>query len=372
VIYLLYASRKVHLKHLTEEDKELIQKLCQLSKEVYNQALKVIEEHYKKAGKVLHWIDIYKEIKDFEALKDLGTRYQAILKEASSNYWTYVTYRKNGKQYGKHWNIYDHFEELNPPAPKKHFFPLFSEDFQQKDSFIKLPLSVEYRKTHKDIFIELPETIKDKKIVRFVLRPLNSFKDYEIVLVYEQKEQHQELKREEALSIDFGVDNLSACVDTFGNSFLIDGRYLKSIIQGSNKYMAKIELLRDKQYPAYLKKKAKITADRENRIEDYLNKSVHYIISHCLKYKIGNIVYGTGISLHEAPNLGHRNNQIFTQFPYAKLIRKLKFQCKKFGISSEWIDECYTSQASFFDNDPLPEHLSRKQYEFSGRRKHRG
>lgn len=45
---MLYASRKINLKHLTNEEKELLGKLCGLSKEIYNSSLVSIQQTYQK------------------------------------------------------------------------------------------------------------------------------------------------------------------------------------------------------------------------------------------------------------------------------------------------------------------------------------
>lgn len=66
-------------------------------------------------------------------------------------------------------------------------------------------------------------------------------------MTYEIKEQPKAVSKDNALAIDLGVENLATCVTTEGQSFIIDGRYLKSIIQGFEKYMSKIRSIKHSQ-----------------------------------------------------------------------------------------------------------------------------
>ncbi len=209
--------------------------------------------------------------------------------------------------------------------------------------------------------------------MRFVVRPKFDFAEFELLLSYEVQVQPQILDKGKALAIDLGVENFATCVDDAGQSFIIDGRYLKSILQGFEKYMSKIKSMKHKQrIQGYTKREKSLLNKRQNKVEDYLNKSVHYIVDYCIKEKIGNIVVGYGYNFTSSPNLGHQNNQLFSLIPYFRFFDKLSFQCRKNGIWFKKLNESYTSKASFFDDDPIPESISRKKWEFSGRRRYRG
>lgn len=370
---MLYATRRINLKSLTSEQSNMLKQLCILSKEVYNMALQNIETHYSNTGQLLFWLQNYRHLKDSQAYKWLGSRYQAIVKEADSNYKTYVSNVTNGQKYGNRFKMYENWDKLKPPAPKEYFFPLICESFEMKDGKIKLPLSKEYRLKYENLYFPVPEDLKDSRIAKFIVRPKFNFSQYELLLIYEATETDTQLKPNEALAIDLGVSNFATCVTSLNQSFIIDGKYLKSIIQGFWKSMSEIRYFKKKQNTqGYTHKEKSLINRREAQVNDYLNKSVAYIIQHCLKYRIGNIVVGYGMNFQKSPNLGHRNNQIFSQMPYLQFITKLKFQCKKYGIQFSTIDECYSSKASFYDNDPLPDYISSKKWKFSGTRRYRG
>ena len=370
---MLYASRKINLKHLTNEEKELLGKLCGLSKEIYNFSLVNIQNTYQKSKHIYYWKEVLSGIKETTSYKELGTRYSAIVKEADSNFRTYISTIANGKKYGNRWLMYDNWEKHTPPTPKKHFYPLICEDFDQREGKIIVPLSQQYRKKYKNICLELPEDLRDKKINRFIIRPLFSLSEFELILIYTSEENSHDLDFTEAVGIDLGVNNFATCATSQGKSFIMDGRYLKAIIQGSNKYLAKINRMKAKQGLKHITKKERVSRKRrDKRVNDYLNKIVHYIVKHCIENKIGNIIYGYGINFTESPNLGHKNNQIFSQMPYSRFLQKLKFQCRKHGLKIIKVNECYTSKASFLDGDELPDYISGKKYGFSGKRRYRG
>ena len=73
-------------------------------------------------------------------------------------------------------------------------------------------------------------------------------------------------------------------------------------------------------------------------------------------------------------NLGKINNQKFTQIPFGKIRDILNYLCELNGINFIEQEESYTSKASFWDRDEIPVFSSESKvnYDFSGKRVHRG
>ena len=73
-------------------------------------------------------------------------------------------------------------------------------------------------------------------------------------------------------------------------------------------------------------------------------------------------------------NLGKKTNQNFVNIPLGNIKEKLEYLCKFYGIKFFKQEESYTSQASFFDGDEIPEYNADnpKEYKFSGKRIKRG
>ena len=185
---------------------------------------------------------------------------------------------------------------------------------------------------------------------------------------------HDNLDYERALGIDLGMVNFATCADSqTGECFIIDGKRLKSILQGYCKYLAvlrKASRQNDTKRIASLKKKT------YQRINNYVGKSTSYIVKYCLEHNIGKVCLGWGVHFQGKngnPNftLGV-NNQLFYLFPFARFKNALQFKCQFHGIKFVLVDEAYTSQASALDKDIMPEHLLPEKQLFSGKRIHRG
>lgn len=151
---------------------------------------------------------------------------------------------------------------------------------------------------------------------------------------------------------------------------------LKSINQWFNKYNAKLQSIKDKQgYGKTLTMKQKyIWNKRNNRVNDYLSKSARIIINYCLENNIGTLVCGYNNDFQRNSDIGKKNNQNFVNIPFSKLQSKLEYLCEFYGIKYVDQEESYTSKASFFDMDIIPEYKEKDniEYSFSGKRVRRG
>ena len=217
----------------------------------------------------------------------------------------------------------------------------------------------------------------DKKIKEIRIIPKLKARYFEIQYVYESKIEKLNLNKENALGIDLGINNLCTCVSNNGRSFIIDGRKLKSINQFYNKRNASLQALKDTKKKIKEKIKllqAKITMKRNNRVNDYLSKTARMIINYCIENDIGKIVIGYNVTFQRNSNIGKVNNQNFVNIPYGKLRDKLEYLCIMYGIEYILQEESYTSKASFFDKDDLPEYNADnpQEYIFSGKRIKRG
>ena len=176
----------------------------------------------------------------------------------------------------------------------------------------------------------------------------------------------------QALSIDLGTaDNLAACVDTLGNSFLIDARDLKAKNQLWNK---KVSTRKEGKPQGYWDNWLDcVTRKRNHQMRDGINKAAKLIINHCLKYGIGTLVMGWNEGFKVDANLGNLNNQKFVQMPLGKLKSRVKQLCDLHGIRFIETEEAYTSKASFLDGDSLPKYGEKPMgWKASGSRIKRG
>ncbi|MBE9037613.1 RNA-guided endonuclease InsQ/TnpB family protein [aff. Roholtiella sp. LEGE 12411] len=202
-----------------------------------------------------------------------------------------------------------------------------------------------------EFFLPMPSNIDYSKVKEFTILPKNGA--FYLEMSYEVAKQKHELDINQALSIDLGTaDNLAACVDTLGNSLLIDARVMKAMNQLWNK---KVSTRKSGKPEAYWDNWLdRVTRKRNHQMRDGINKAAKLIIDHCLKYGVGTLVIGWNKGFKESANMGRVNNQKFVQMPLGKLKDRLKQLCDLHGIRFIETEEAYTSKSSFLDGDSLP------------------
>jgi putative transposase len=202
-----------------------------------------------------------------------------------------------------------------------------------------------------EFFLPMPSNLDIAKVKEFTVLPKNGA--FYLEMSYEVEKQNHVLDINQALSIDLGTaDNLAACVDTLGNSLLIDARAMKAMNQLWNK---KVSTRKDGKPEAYWDNWLdRVTRKRNHQMRDGINKAAKLIVDHCLKYGIGTLVIGWNEGFKSNVNMGRINNQKFVQMPLGKLKDRLKQLCDLHGIRFQETEEAYTSKASFLDGDSLP------------------
>ena len=367
----MYLTLKQQVKHLSKKDFRNLKYLCHIAKNLKNQAIYNVRQHYFKNKKYLSYNENYKMLKNSENYKKLNSNMaQQILKEVDESFKSFfalLKLAKNGQYNGK--------IKLPNYLDKDGFTTLVIGFVRLKDDMLIVPYSNSFRKTHKEIVIKLPPVLKGKKIKEIRIIPKQHSRYFEIQYIYEVEEVQRELNKENALGIDLGIDNLCTCVTNNGASFIIDGRKLKSTNQYYNKINAKLQSIKDKQkIERTTLRQKRITRKRNNRINDYLSKAARTIVNYCLNNDIGKLVLGYNEDFQRKSNIGSINNQNFVNIPYGKLRDKLIYLCKLYGIEFKLQEESYTSKASFFDGDEIPiyDKENPQEYIFSGKRIKRG
>lgn len=189
---------------------------------------------------------------------------------------------------------------------------------------------------------------------------------YVVEVVYERKETDLGLNKDNFLSIDLGLNNLCSCISNVEtNSFIINGRVMKSVNQWYNKKKAKLmSFVGNKGTSNRIRK---ITLFRNCWIEDKLHKISRYIVDFCKSNNIGTIIIGLNKEWKNEINIGKRNNQHFVSIPHSKLIDKIVYKANLLGIEVITHEESYTSKIDHLAFEPL-----KKQESYLGKRKKRG
>lgn len=209
-------------------------------------------------------------------------------------------------------------------------------------------------------------------------------------IVYDQEvltnaEEIYGLDEDIIMSIDLGVENLTAITDNIGNRpIIIKTERLKAENQWYNKRKSSLQAIYDRQiFGCYLKKdkfgrikylvnktgkKSEIlTENRNNSVMDDLHKVSRYLIERALDIKSKTIAFVRNPGWKQKVKMGKRNNQNFVQIPYKKLIDMTRYKGEEYGIDVLDDTEEYTSKCSFLDSESIEFHTK-----YNGKRIYRG
>lgn len=369
----MYFTIKQQVKQLSKEDYKNLRELSHIAKNLTNEAIYNVRQSYFNEGKYLNYEKNYALLKNSENYKSLNSNMaQQILKEVDSMFQSFFGLIKLAEK-GRY-----SFKDIKLPyyLPKDSFTTLVIGFVRFNRNQLTIPYSQSYKKGHKGITINLPPKLAGKKVKEIRIIPKSKARFFEIQYCYEAEEIQSNLDENHALAIDLGIDNLAACVTSKGNSFIIDGKRLKSINQWFHKENARLQCIKDKQKfgKKSTNKQQTIRRNRNNKVNDYMNKSARMIINYCLNNDIGTLVCGYNKTFQRNSDIGKKNNQNFVNIPFGKLREKFRYLCKLYGIKYIEQEESYTSKASFFDEDIIPVYNqdTPQTYTFSGKRIKRG
>ena len=365
---------KHNLKHLTSKQYQMLREMCHLSKNVYNESVYNIRQHYFAEGTYLRYEANYPLMKNSENYRKLGANVaqqsMRCADQAFKSFFGLLKIAKSGKY--ESWKI-----RLPKYLPKDGVYKICFTQAQIKDGKFRVPVSSEMRKEFNErLLISIPLYLHDKHIRQIHIVPKHNGKFFEVNYMFDDVEPEKfELEKDKFLAIDLGINNFATCATNNGDSFILDGKKLKSINQWYNKQLARLSSIKDKQKIKnctnlqYL-----ITRRRNNRVQNYIYCAAKYIINYCKENKIGNIVVGYNDGFQENVKLGKVNNQQFVMIPFGRFKNRLEYICKQCGINFILQEESYTSKASFFDNDEIPKWnpLNPEKGNFSGKRVKRG
>ena len=362
---MLYGSSKIWLKNLSSHQLQELYTLTQLSRDIYNLSITKISQHYKKTSKVLNFQELKNSIKDSPEYETITGFYYGIMLSCISDFKKFIATNKYVENVSERQLEQKNLVSFNPPKFKKDYYVIVLTKVQLEDGCIVLPKT----KLTSEIKIKLPSNYIHKSIVRIIIRPMYAYKSWQLIIQYPvANENHNFSNKKKSLGIDLGLSNFASCATTEGESFIINGKELKSLIQGYCKFKSK--LLKSNGGNHNTRRVISLQKKTQNRVDDFVRKSANYILKYSKEHDISQIVLGWGIHF-QTVDIGI-NNQLFALFPFSKFKDLLSFRCEQHGISFKVIDEAYTSKASFLDSDPMPMHITRKKQIFSGLRVSRG
>lgn len=359
-----------------KETRAILEYLCEQSGKLYNNGVYFSRQTFFKTGKLLTGkfdLDFEPTVaKSLVAQSLPSTPAQQTLRSVTESFKSFKGLRElffKGEL---------HFKPKAPDYLKgsKLFKVAYPNSGGQKPTLVdgrlrfSLGLTVKRWFGVSEFFLPMPSNIEIASVKEFTILPKNGA--FYLEMSYEQVKQIHVLDIHQALSIDLGTaENLAACVDTLGNSLLIDARAMKAMNQLWNK---KVSTRKEGKPEAYWDGWLdRVTRKRNHQMRDGINKTAKLIIDHCLKHGIGTLVIGWNEGFKSNANMGRLNNQKFVQMPLGKLKNRLKQLCELHDIRFEVTEEAYTSKASFLDGDSLPKYGEKPEgWKASGKRIERG
>ena len=214
----MYLAVKQQLNNLSKDEYLVLRELCRVSKNLYNQTLYEIRQEYFKSKKYLNYYEVYKRLQNTENYSLLQAQVsQQTLKAVDENFKSFFGLIK---------------KKLKARIPKyldkDGFFKLTIPTVSIKNDKIQLPYSRQYAKEHNKIYLKVPNMLKGKEVKQVWIIPRQNARFFEVQYIY-KAEPKEKKPIKNALAIDLGIDNLCTCVTSEGNSFIMDGRKLKSL-----------------------------------------------------------------------------------------------------------------------------------------------
>ncbi|WP_293154352.1 MULTISPECIES: transposase [unclassified Microcoleus] len=360
----------------TKEVKALLEYLCQQSGKLYNSGVYLARQTFFKTGKLLTG--------KFDLSFESSVTKSMVAKSLPSTpmQQTLMSVTEAFKSFKELRDLYIKGQLHFQPKPPGYLTgsKLFKVAYPNSgglrpkliDNQLRFSLGLTVKRWFgvSEFFLPMPSNLDFSQVKEFTILPKNGA--FYLEMSYEVEKKQHNLDISQALSIDLGTaDNLAACVDTLGNSFLIDARAMKAMNQLWNKKVATRKEGKPEGYwDSWLDG---VTRKRNHQMRDGINKAAKLIANHCLKIGIGTLIVGWNEGFKSNSNLGKANNQKFVQMPLGKLKNRLKELCDLHGVRFVETEEAYTSKASFLDGDSLPKYGEKPSWwKASGKRIKRG
>lgn len=285
--------------------------------------------------------------------------YQQCLKLLEKNWKSYFA---SIKDYNKNPNKY-----LGMPKP-----PKFKNNKNKKNEVIFTKASIRYK--NNTLMLSVAKSIKEKfgvqslnfriddskipvdfsTIQQIKIQWNNSNKKWILNIIYERKEVNITKDYYDIMAIDLGMNNLATIIfQNNKNSYIVDGKYIKSKNSYYNKRIASLTSISMKQnknskYFKRTKKLIELQNKRNNFVKDYIHKASKKIIDLAIINKCHTIVIGDFKGVKQ-----NNKAKSFVQTPQIELVNKLKYKAELLGIKVVMQDESYTSGCSALDLEEI-------------------
>lgn len=335
-----------------------LDKLCFLSKNLYNITLYTIRQHYFNTKKYLSYFTTVENFAkenqvDYRALPAKVSNYTLQLVDQNMKSFFALLKKKQANQYTKPVRLPKYLDKKTGRQVVHYHKQALS---LKKDGFVKLSMSN----------IEFKTSVPKSEIQYLKLVPCGNH--IKVLIGYYKTKKQVKTSNKRFASIDIGQNNLMTVTSNAFHPVIYNGKPVKSVNQFYNKIKAEEQSRLIKQNNVnWSKKLGQLTLWRENQINNYFHKVTHHFVNYCIANDIDTVIIGRNQQWKDNINLGKRVNQNFVSIPFGRLYDLLKYKLKLKGISYIETEESHTSKCSFIDREEICHHDS-----YVGRRIKRG
>lgn len=335
-----------------------LDKLCFLSKNLYNITLYTIRQHYFNTKKYLSYFTTVENFAkenqvDYRALPAKVSNYTLQLVDQNMKSFFALLKKKQANQYTKPVRLPKYLDKKTGRQVVHYHKQALS---LKKDGFVKLSKSN----------IEFKTSVPNSNIQYLKLVPCGNH--IKVLIGYYKTKKQVKTSNKRFASIDIGQNNLMTVTSNAFHPVIYNGKPVKSVNQFYNKIKAEEQSRLIKQNNVnWSKKLGQLTLWRENQINNYFHKVTHHFVNYCIANDIDTVIIGRNQQWKDNINLGKRVNQNFVSIPFGRLYDLLKYKLKLKGISYIETEESHTSKCSFIDREEICHHDS-----YAGRRIKRG
>ena len=338
--------------YIIKDEAGTLDYVSEQANKLYNASLYQIRQHFFKKNYVnYNWLDKYfkeayqnKQNMLYRSLK-LVQIAQQTLKETTNMWYAWIqalkAYKANPKKFGM----------VRPNMPgylkkgKRHTFYATNQNAKVKGDYLVIKKL--------NLKLKLDDETKNHRIKQVTFTPIANDK-FKVRVIYDVPKKQLKSDNERYVSIDPGLNNAFTCVNNVGiKSLIINGKGAKSVNQFYNKKIAELKKkhVQYGQSKSYSKAMNKLSYWRETKLNQFAHKASRSIVKYALSCDANTIIIGYNKKMKQNSNMGKRNNQNFIGIPHSRIIHMIEYKANEAGINVIKINESYTSQTSFLDNE---------------------
>jgi len=332
-------------------------RICGLSRDLYNEALLTVRNHYKEHRSYFDNFKVTnlftktnnKVFRNFGKVKP-AKQTLSLLNDNFTSFFALLKKKREGKYNkpvrpprlrGQHQlmpAIYDR-EAINGLVGKKEFLTL-------SGTSIKIKCTIN------------PEKIK-------LIRVIPKGNHFIIETVYEKLLKPLLPDNGNVAGLDLGKQNFCTIAPNNAKPLIISGRSLVSTLEYYNYKIGQEKKKLNKNVKTN-KEIKRLYKEKNLKVNNFLHQASRQVIDYLVNNQVNSFAIGKNCGWKQNLNLGRKTNRSFGHLPHARFIELVLYKAKELGLCGVTVQESYTSKCSFLDKEAI-----QKQGQYLGKRKGR-